>query len=543
MHPFVAVVIVEVCLLGLPTSHFCTSPMKFTLAVRHHDDSMHPLTVNLSPEATLREVFATIAKGIGCHPLSLSFRTWAGGSCTNVPHPPNQETREEHDSFERIWRHPSIPEKRMLVELRRAMAEQHWVQQVVAARLPFLEGDLCGMTRLFGEAFVVRVLDPIVDSIPRDVTDETVSTAHTVHQAIQHVFGEVKHNRHESWSLRRTGDCGLEAFCSLPSQFQQNLDVILAVVGMGVGALCHAPDHFKSDYRMVLAACTAPYDDTMNPDHPLKFAHESLQADECLVMESIKAYPLSLQHAAPSLRNNPHVLKVAMKLNFRAYKFASQTLRDTHKELAMMFAETCDVHEICGPSCERPIRCCDFMRLWGGDRDIVHVLLRRATTIGDVCKMYRDLRSPLTTCRDTLNLVIEQSLLTPHDEHSGDVNDSLTEWESVELVASILPALMNKHEHNPKCEMTGLLNFPCVSSDRSAVHRVIPRCNFRGYFIEEEAATALTSDKETVLRLVKFHPYVLDFTEDDDGWCIPEIYKTDADVLEAAQSTKRQRVQ
>lgn len=215
--------------------------MKCTFAVRDKQmkilKGLPDVTVTIRPESTLRELFRTLADGIGCNPLSLSLRTSIGDVVKNIPHPGPQWYNETMDSLTNEEVIIPFPDKRMSLSHRRVLIEPHSLQVVFnkSGVMRCNRRHSVVMRLINPYLFVVRVLDPININISQYVTDKTVSNTKYVYQAIQYIFGEILHNRHTGENYVKTRyNCEdiVSAFFALPAHFQQELDVLFAVYGI-----------------------------------------------------------------------------------------------------------------------------------------------------------------------------------------------------------------------------------------------------------------------------------------------------------------------
>jgi hypothetical protein len=286
-----------------------------------------------------------------------------------------------------------------------------------------------------------------------------------------------------------------------------------------------APDAFKKNRELVRVACVL--------GNALVHASSRLQNDPELVTASVSAHPRSLSAASPVLRGAPHLVELAMRIDAAAYESATPELRATNKPLALLYANTCEADSVRGA-----FRPCGILVPWRKDKDVAMALLSRTVSGNAKTNTYCYMDASLQNDTD----VVEQAFVNPGAE-GGALDKRYTDlWDDPTFVH----ALIEKHLHNPGCEMLPLLRLPCVKSSREMVYKMLPRCNLHNSYLGEDVVAMCTVDKQMVLRLLKFHPYVFDFPKDEAYWAIPDAYRTDADVLkvlELARPAKRRRLE
>ena len=324
-----------------------------------------------------------------------------------------------------------------------------------------------------------------------------------------------------------------EAYSYLSKTLRKKVSLFTVAAQKNPCTLKDAHDSFKNRRSLVLLACTSQYDQHSthsynNAEHALKYAPETFQNDHDLVLATVKMNPLALQFASEPRRDAEDIVKAAMRKDPTAYQYGTQELKKTNKALALMFAEMCNDQEL---------RCAfrrnGHLTPWRKDKDVAMTLLGRIVETNAKANIYVYADKSLQNDPD----VVEQAFVHPYDE--GCMADRFTTlWENESFVRT----LIDKHIHNPNCNMTPLLRNRFVKQNRDLVLKMLPRCNFHNHCPNEEACSTLTADKDMVLELLRLHPYLFDYTEEDNGWCVPESYKTDADVIGLMRGAKRSRM-
>ena len=207
------------------------------------------------------------------------------------------------------------------------------------------------------------------------------------------------------------------------------------------------------------------------------------------------------------------------------------------KSLALQYAQTC------GPGDPLKFSLCN----WIADEDVVLTLLRR--NIEAFIRADSSLKA--------IPEVVEHAFLLPEHIKEEDFRLAASDKHAIWRDPVFVHQLIEKHLHNPDCDMTDFLSLGVVKHDLDLIDRIIPRCNFhteRTYALDsvnrenipQDAYELIMSNKQSVLRLVQYHPYVLDFDEEDeedeDRWYIPTMMKDDPDLQELARAVKRRRV-
>ena len=200
----------------------------------------------------------------------------------------------------------------------------------------------------------------------------------------------------------------------------------------------------------------------------------------------------------------------------------------------MLFVNTCKSHELITGQFGQGV-----FASWFTDKEIVLSLLRRS----DICnpgRFYNKLDQTMQNDHDVAKAMFAGCT---YDTIGPSLwNNTISpSWNNEQFVRSLIRENLNNDNKN--CDWMSLLKLPLVKNNRDLVYELIPMCTFRNYEPDEQLLATLTADKEMVLRLLRYNPFLLSYTDEKHGWSLPPSYETDTDVLGLMRSAKRLRLE